>query len=75
MNNTHNGRALCSNSPKLNGIAGSRIGRYIGTFSPDGIVAMYGVFKKYPTIKLVEDKDTAETNRIQEGSIKGIAAR
>jgi hypothetical protein len=36
---------------------------------------MYGVFKKYPTIKLVEDKDTAETNRIQEGSIKGIAAR
>jgi hypothetical protein len=27
----------------------------------DGIVAMYGVLKKYPAIKLVEDKDTAET--------------
>jgi prephenate dehydratase len=33
-----------------------------------------GVFKKYP-LKLVEDKDTAETaRRIQEGNIKGIAA-
>lgn len=32
-------------------------------------------FEKYPHIKLVEDKDTAETaKRIQEGQLKGIAA-
>jgi prephenate dehydratase len=35
---------------------------------------MYGFLEKYPNIKLVEDKDTAETARIQEKQLKGIAA-
>jgi prephenate dehydratase len=35
---------------------------------------MYGVLKKYPAIKLVEDKIQLKPRRIQEGSIKGIAA-
>jgi hypothetical protein len=33
---------------------------------------MYGLLKKYPKIKLVEDKDTAET--AQNSGIKRIAA-
>jgi prephenate dehydratase len=42
---------------------------------PMALLQCMEFLKKYPAIKLVEDKDTAETaRRIQEGSIKGIAA-
>lgn len=42
---------------------------------PMALLQCMEFLKKYPTIKLVEDKDTAETaRRIQQGSIKGIAA-
>jgi prephenate dehydratase len=35
---------------------------------------MYGFLKKYPSIKLVEDKDTAETAQNSGKQLKGIAA-
>jgi prephenate dehydratase len=35
---------------------------------------MYGFLKKYPSIKLVEDKDGRNARRIQEKQLKGIAA-
>ena len=42
---------------------------------PMALLQCMEFLKKYPAIKLMEDKDTAETaRRIQEGSIKGIAA-
>jgi prephenate dehydratase len=42
---------------------------------PMALLQCMEFLKKYPAIKLVEDKDTAETaRRIQEDSIKGIAA-
>jgi prephenate dehydratase len=42
---------------------------------PMALLQCMEFLKKYPNIKLVEDKDTAETaRRIQEGKIKGIAA-
>ena len=42
---------------------------------PMALLQCMDFLKKYPTIKLVEDKDTAETaRRIQEKQLKGIAA-
>jgi prephenate dehydratase len=42
---------------------------------PMAILQCMEFLKKYPNIKLVEDKDTAETaRRIQEKQLKGIAA-
>ena len=42
---------------------------------PMALLQCMDFFKKYPNIKLVEDKDTAETaRRIQEKQLKGIAA-
>jgi len=42
---------------------------------PMALLQCMEFLKKYPAIKLVEDKDTAETaRRIQENEIKGIAA-
>jgi len=42
---------------------------------PMAILQCMEFLKKYPNIKLVEDKDTAETaRRIQENQLKGIAA-
>ena len=42
---------------------------------PMAILQCMDFLKKYPNIKLVEDKDTAETaRRIQQNQLKGIAA-
>lgn len=42
---------------------------------PMALLQCMEFLKAYPTLKLVEDKDTAETaRRIQEGNIEGIAA-
>jgi prephenate dehydratase len=40
---------------------------------PMALLQCMDFFKKYPKIKLVEDKDTAETaRRIQEKQLKGM---
>ena len=42
---------------------------------PMALLQCMGFLKKYPNIKLVEDKDTAETaRRIHQNQLKGIAA-
>jgi prephenate dehydratase len=43
---------------------------------PMALLQCMDFLKKYPNIKLVEDKDTAETaRRIQEKQLKGIACK